>query len=152
NQGNAGNFPSLPKVIEDPQGVRCRVWLGEAEQLQIARLKDKRERLGKGVVGNAGQERVVHVVEREDLFHIVAKLVDGNVVALVVHAVLFDPGSQMWKVAASLRLQRVSGPPGGIDDNVRSQILGAALGEAEFLENIWNVGRECLGGRILLLR
>ena len=47
-----------------------------------------------------------HVVEREHLLDVVPQLVDGDVVALVVHAVRSDARAQVRLVAAALRAPR----------------------------------------------
>ena len=97
----SGSASGLPR----PSSSRSRAW------------KTKAMRLGEGGVGHAGEQRVVDVVEREHLLHVVAQLVDGDVVALVVHAVLLDARAQVGEVAAA----------GGLHARGRRRATGSTL-------------------------
>src|SRR4029079_4122618 len=97
----------------------------QPEQLEVLRLEGERQRLGERVAWDAGEQRAVHLVEREQLLDVVAHLVDRDVVALVVHATRRDAGTQVRKGASPGGWKRVPGAARGVDDD--------ALGEPRCL-------------------
>ena len=92
------------------------------------------------------------VVEREDLLDVVAELVDGDVVALVVHAVGVDARPQVRLVVAHARAQRVAGAARRIDGDAVGEEAGALGREAEAGEDARQVLGEGLRGRVALAR
>ena len=91
------------------------------------------------VFGTPASSVVVDVVQRERLLDVVTHLVDGDVVALVVHPVLLDARAQVRLVGAALRAERVARAARRIDDDVVGEILRLLLGEAEPDEKIRDV-------------
>ena len=87
DERHARDLVRSPEVVERLHGAALGGRLREPEQLQVLVLKHKRQRLGERGVRNAGERVVVDVLQREDLLDVVPHLVDGDVEALVVHAV-----------------------------------------------------------------
>jgi hypothetical protein len=79
------------------------------------------------------------------------ELVDGDVVALVVHAVGADARAQMRLVPAALRAPGVTGAARRIDLDVRRQVARALLAESKFYQDGGNVRSERASRRIFLL-
>ena len=113
--------PSPRRSSSVASAAALRVGVRETEQLEVALLEDEGERLGEGGVRHAREQRVVDVVQREDLLDVVAELVDGDVVALVVHAVRADARAQVRPVAAAGRAPGVARAARRVDDDVRAR-------------------------------
>ena len=98
----------------------------------------------KAVFGTPCQQRVVDVVEREDLLDVVAELVHGDVVALVVHPALLDARAQVRRRRAAGR----SAWPRRAPDRRRCARRGARARREAELEDARDVLRERRRGRI----
>ena len=141
-QGHSHDLVGAPEDVEGGVVVHRVV---EAEELEVALLEDEGEGLGVSGVGYAVEHVVIDVVEVEGLLDVVAELMDGDVVALVVHALLTHAGTQTGGFPASGGSPGVTGAAGGLDYDAVSQIAGVFGGEAESPQHTRHVVGKCLG-------
>ena len=90
----------------------------EAEQLEVALLEDEGKGFREGGVRHAGEGVIVYVIRIYGLLHIVAHLVDRDVVALVVHTLRGDARAQEGLVALAHGAPGVAGAPCSLDGNL----------------------------------
>ena len=92
-------------LVHTPEDVQGLVIIGLpviAQKLQVPFLEYEGEGLGEGRVRNACKGVVVNVVQVYGLLDIVSELVNGYVIALVVHAIRTGPGPEVGFVSPAL--------------------------------------------------
>ena len=155
------DFITSPKDVKGFEGLCLRIVVVIAQKGKVAPLEDEGQCLSESGVGHSFHDVVVHVVEGDGLLDVVAKLVDGNIVALVVHTVRGDAGAQPGIVGAHVALPGVAGTPRGVNGDVGADELNALGGETELTEYGWHtflgkclaVGIEAAGqgGEVILI-
>ena len=145
HQGHAHDFVSAP---EDIQGGIVVYFLVEAQELQVPFLEDERQSLGKGRVRYAAQHVMVDGVQIQRLFHIVAELMHGNVVAFVVHALFPDAGTQTGGFPAALRPPGMSRATGVVHHDTVGNVFGIFRAEAQIPQNARHIGGKSIRVRV----
>ncbi len=152
DQRHPADLVRPPEIVERAESLRHLVRLGEAEELEVAVLEDECERLGERRVRHALQQRVVDPVHRERLLDVVTELVNGDVVALVIHPVRADARPEVRLVAGAPRAERMARAAGGIDLDHRGNVRRRLRIELQLPKDVRDVLRERLGGRVLPAR
>ena len=149
DEGDARDLVCAPERVERLQGAGFAGRPGQPQQLEVAALEYEREGFRERRVRHTLKERLVDVVEGNRLLDVVAHLVDGDVVALVVHAVLLDARPQVRLVALEAGARGVAGAARGMDVDARGDEVGPVLRKAELHEEVRNVLRVRRGRGVL---
>ena len=136
------DFVATPENVESFETLFGVAAVLIAEEIEVARLEDEGQRLGEGGVGHAFHDVVVDIVEGDGLLYIVAELMDGNVVAFVIHAVVANTGAKTGIVGAHVAFPCVAGTAGGVDCDVGADEVNLVGSKAETTED----GRHAFGG------
>ena len=137
---HAANFIHTPSGIEHVEASIVGIGIVEAQDLQIFLLEHESQRLGKGSVRHTVEHEIVDVVERDGLLDVMTELVDGDVVALIIHTRSGNARAQMRLLATMLGTPSMPATPRCVDRNALAEPCRTLRAEAKFGENFGQSG------------